>query len=61
MAVLYQHLEGAKAPPRSRNPDISPALEAIILKAMAVNPDERYASAVDMLHDLEQLMHMEAA
>jgi hypothetical protein len=28
---------------------------------MAVNPDERYATAVDMLHDLEQLMHMEAA
>ena len=61
MAVLYQHLEGAKPPPRSRNAEISPALEAIILKAMAVNPDERYASAVDMLHDLEQLMHMEAA
>jgi eukaryotic-like serine/threonine-protein kinase len=61
MAVLYQHLEGAKPPPSSRNAEISPALEAIILKAMAVNPDERYASAVDMLHDLEQLMHMEAA
>jgi serine/threonine-protein kinase len=61
MAVLYQHLEGAKLPPSSRNAEISPALEAIILKAMAVNPDERYASAVDMLHDLEQLMHMEAA
>ncbi|MGH8663092.1 MAG: serine/threonine-protein kinase [Burkholderiales bacterium] len=61
MAVLYQHLEGAKPPPSSRNAEIAPALEAIILKAMSVNPDERYASAVEMLHDLEQLMHMEAA
>jgi serine/threonine-protein kinase len=61
MAVLYQHLEGAKSAPRSRNAEIVPELEAIILKAMAVNPDERYASAGEMLHDLEQLMHMEAA
>jgi serine/threonine-protein kinase len=61
MAVLYQHLEGAKPPPSSRNAEISPALEAIILKAMAVNPDERYSGALEMLHDLEQLMHMEAA
>jgi eukaryotic-like serine/threonine-protein kinase len=61
MAVLYQHLEGAKVPPRERNAEISPALEAIILKAMAVNPDERYASAADMLGELEQLMLKEAA
>jgi serine/threonine-protein kinase len=61
MAVLYQHLEGSKAPPSSRNPEITPALEAIILKAMAVDPEARYASAVDMLQDLEQLMHMEVA
>jgi serine/threonine-protein kinase len=61
MAVLYQHLEGGKVPPRTRNAEISPALEAIILKAMAVNPDERYQSAADMLHDLEQMMDVEAA
>jgi serine/threonine-protein kinase len=61
MAVLYQHLEGAKTPPRSRNPEISPALEDMILKAMAVNPDERYASAAQMLGELEQLVLREAA
>jgi len=61
MAVLYQHLEGAKVPPRQRNAEISPALEGIILKAMAVNPDERHASAADMLAAVEQLMMKEAA
>jgi len=61
MAVLYQHLEGVKVPPSERNPEISPALEAVILKAMAVNPDERYASATEMLTDLESLMMKEAA
>jgi HEAT repeat protein len=61
MAVLYQHLEGAKVPPSERNPEISTALQAVILKAMAVNPDERYASATEMLADLESLMMKEAA
>jgi serine/threonine-protein kinase len=56
MAVLYQHLEGAKAAPRSRNPDIAPQLEGVILKAMAVDADQRYASAADMLCDVEHLM-----
>jgi eukaryotic-like serine/threonine-protein kinase len=61
MGVLYQHLEGAKVPPSERTPEISKALEAVILKAMAVNPDERYQSAADMLKDLEALMMKEAA
>jgi serine/threonine-protein kinase len=61
MGVLYQHLEGAKTPPRERNPEISTALEAIILKAMAVDPAQRYPTANDMLVDVEQLRLKEAA
>ncbi|MCC6531792.1 MAG: HEAT repeat domain-containing protein [Burkholderiales bacterium] len=61
MGVLYQHLEGAKVPPSQHNPDVSPALEAVIVKAMAVNPDERYASADEMLKDIEALMMKVAA
>jgi serine/threonine-protein kinase len=61
MAVLYQHLEGEKVAPSKRNPEISPALEAIILKAMAVNAEERYQSAAEMLKDVESLMLKEAA
>jgi serine/threonine-protein kinase len=61
MAVLYQHIEGAKIPPRERNPAISPALESVILKAMAVNVDERYQTAAEMLKDVENLMLKEAA
>lgn len=61
MAVLYQHLEGAKVAPRERNPEITPALESTILKAMAVNADDRYQTAADMLKDVENLMLKEAA
>jgi serine/threonine-protein kinase len=40
--VLFQHVEGKPVPPRDINPDLSAALEAIILKAMAVDPEQRF-------------------
>ena len=61
MGVLFQHLEGEKEPPTKRNPLISAGLEAVILKAMAVKPEERYQSALEMLKDVEALMMKEAA
>jgi serine/threonine-protein kinase len=45
MAVLFQHVEGKPVPPRDLNPELPPALEAIILKAMAVDPEQRYQTA----------------
>jgi serine/threonine-protein kinase len=42
MAVLFQHVEGKPVPPRDINPELPPELEAIILKAMAVDPEQRF-------------------
>jgi len=61
MGVLYQHLEGKKLPPGEHNPAVSPALEAVIMKAMAVSVEERYQNAAAMLADVESLMMLEAA
>jgi len=61
LAVLYQHLEGLKTTPRTRNPEIPEGLNAAIMKAMAVNPDDRYPGAAELLRDLEALMMKEAA
>ena len=61
MGVLYQHLEGVKEAPSKRNALIPPALEAVILKAMAVKPEDRYQSATQMLKDVEELMVREEA
>ncbi len=61
MGVLYQHLEGKKVAPSEHNPEVTPAIEAVILKAMAVEPEARYQSALEMLHDLEAQMLREAA
>ena len=42
MSILFQHVEGNLTPPSNSNPDIPPDLEAIIHKAMAVDPDKRF-------------------
>jgi serine/threonine-protein kinase len=44
MAILYQHLEGKATPPRELNAALVPELEAIILKAMAIDPAQRFQS-----------------
>ena len=42
MAILFQHVEGNATPPREINADIPAALEAVIIKAMAVDPELRF-------------------
>lgn len=45
-------------PPRKRDRSIAPQLEAIVLKAMAEKPSERYYSAHEFATDLERFMQM---
>jgi serine/threonine-protein kinase len=54
VAVAYQHVREDPALPSSLNPDISPELDAIVLKAMAKNPINRYQSAAEMRADLNR-------
>jgi beta-lactam-binding protein with PASTA domain/tRNA A-37 threonylcarbamoyl transferase component Bud32 len=52
VAIAYQHVRETPAPPSSVNPDVPPDLEACILKCMAKNPANRYATADDLRADL---------
>src|SRR5437870_5825162 len=52
VTVAYQHVQETPVPPSQRNPDVPPPLEAIVLKALAKNPANRYASAQDLRADL---------
>lgn len=52
VAVAYQHVREDPVPPSSRNADISPDLDAVVLKALAKNPDNRYQTAAEMRADL---------
>ena len=54
VSVAIQHINSIPLSPRELDPSIPEALEAITMKAMAPNPDDRYPSADDMLADLEE-------
>ncbi|RKH42113.1 serine/threonine protein kinase [Corallococcus sp. AB050B] len=53
LAVLNALLQGEFEKPRALRPDLPEGLEAIILKAMAIKPEDRYASAEDFAEALE--------
>ena len=55
MAILFQHVEGNPTPPRQHRPDIPPGLEAIILKAMWVDPAKRFQTIDDLRRSIVAL------
>ncbi len=52
LAIAYKHVREQPVPPRSLNPAIPPAFEAIVMKAMAKAPEDRYDSAQTLRADL---------
>jgi serine/threonine-protein kinase len=50
--LISQHLHAAVVPPRRLRPDLDPALERIILRLLAKDPTERFASAVGLAQAL---------
>jgi serine/threonine-protein kinase len=55
VAVAYQHVREAPVPPSQLDPEISGDLDAVVLKAMAKNPANRYQTAGEMAGDLERV------
>lgn len=54
VAVALQHINGGAPMPSTINPNIPGGLEQIIMHAMSVDPVRRYASATEMLYDMEE-------
>jgi hypothetical protein len=51
--VVVKHITGPLPPPRSLNPAISPAVERVVLKALARDPAERFPRAGALVEALE--------
>ena len=60
VAVAYQHVREDPVPPSQRHPGIAPELDAVVLKALAKNPDNRYQTAAEMRADLIRVHSGEA-
>ncbi|MFI6648540.1 Stk1 family PASTA domain-containing Ser/Thr kinase [Streptomyces sp. NPDC050529] len=53
VAVAYQHVREEPQPPSNFDPEITPEMDAIVLKALTKDPDFRYQSADEMRADIE--------
>ena len=56
VAVAYQHVREEPPSPSSVNPQVTSALDSIVLKAMAKGPANRYQSAAEMRADLVRVL-----
>ncbi len=57
MSILFQHVEGNLIHPIEVNSNIPPALDAIIRKAMSVDPDKRFQNVDKLGKSLADLLH----
>ena len=60
VSVAYQHVREDPVPPSKRYEGISAELDAVVLKALAKNPDNRYQTAAEMRADLVRVHNGEA-
>jgi serine/threonine-protein kinase len=54
VAIAYQHVRENPVPPSRVDPDVPPWADAIVLKAMAKSPADRYQTAAEMRADLQR-------
>lgn len=55
-ATMTKRLKTDAPPPSTKRPECPPELDAIILKAMLRNPEERYQSSAEMFYDLKKIL-----
>ncbi|MGD8812202.1 MAG: HEAT repeat domain-containing protein [Thioalkalispiraceae bacterium] len=61
MATLFMHVEGGAKPPSTINPRISEYLDKVIMKAIHVDPKERYQTVDELRRDLVMALAKEAS
>jgi eukaryotic-like serine/threonine-protein kinase len=54
VSIAYQHVSEQAVPPSQLDPAVTPAIDAIVLKALAKAPGDRYQTAAEMRADLER-------
>jgi serine/threonine-protein kinase len=61
VAIATRHVRELPEPPSLRNPQVDPALDQVVLTALAKDPAQRYQSAVELHHALQGVLAGDAA
>ncbi|HEY3605114.1 MAG TPA: Stk1 family PASTA domain-containing Ser/Thr kinase [Sporichthyaceae bacterium] len=56
VAVAYQHVRENPKPPSQIDDAVTPAMDAIVLKSLAKNAENRYQTAAEMREDIERAL-----
>ncbi len=59
--MMYQHLQKVPAAPSSQNPALTPAIDVVLLRALAKRPEDRFPSVSSFARALEQAILSEEA
>jgi eukaryotic-like serine/threonine-protein kinase len=57
VSIVFQHISEPPRPPSAANRGISADIDAIVLRALAKDPAERYQSATEMKADVENVLN----
>jgi beta-lactam-binding protein with PASTA domain/predicted Ser/Thr protein kinase len=56
VAIAYKQVNESPVPPSQRNPDVPARLDAVVMRALAKNPANRYQSASEFSEDLGRVV-----
>jgi serine/threonine-protein kinase len=54
VAVAYKHVQEQPTPPSRLNPEVTPEMDQVVMRALAKNPANRYGSAHELRDDLQR-------
>ena len=54
VSIAYQHVSEMPVPPSQVDPDVTPPVDAVVLRALAKRTDDRYQTAADFRADVER-------
>lgn len=57
VSVVFQHVRETPVPPSQRDPEITPAMDQIVMRALEKDPRDRYQDASEMREDILRVLN----